>query len=89
MSIHRPKSGKEELVNDSMHRFQEAIRGKPGFSSVGTYRDRKTGWLVGIAVWDSFESMAAARPAMVESTKDDRFDLWEESEMQTFQLDEV
>lgn len=89
MSIHRPKPGKEELVKDSMHRFSDAIRGKPGLKSVGTYKDRRTGWLIGIAEWDSLESMVAARPAMEDATRNDRFDEWEESEVEAFRLDEV
>lgn len=89
MSIHRPKQGKEELVKDSMHRFQDAIRGKPGFISVGTYKDRVSGHLVGIAFWKDYESMQAARPAMAESTKNDRFDEWEEGDTQALRLDEV
>ena len=88
LSIHRPREGKKHLVVDSMHRFQNSIKGKPGLISATTYKDRKTGRLVGIAVWDSQDSMIAARPAMVESTKNDRFEEWEESEMETFQLDE-
>ena len=89
MSIHKPREGKEGLVSDSMHRFQEAIRGRPGFRSVGTYKDRKSGWLVGIAFWDDFESMVAARPAMAAATRGDLFEEWEEFSMETFQLDEV
>lgn len=89
MSIHRPRAGKEHLVVDSMHRFQNAIKGKAGFRSATAFKDRKTGWLVGIAVWDDWEAMAAARPAMEESTRNDRFDEWEEPEMQSLQLDEV
>lgn len=72
-----------------MHRFQEALKGSPGFRSVGTYKDRRTGWLVGIALWDDFDSMVAARPRMEESTKNDRFDEWEEVEVESFRLDEV
>lgn len=60
-----------------------------GFSSATTFKDRKTGWLVGIAVWDDWESMTAARHAMEESTRNDRFEEWEEPEMQSFQLDEA
>ncbi len=89
LSIHSPRPGKEALVIDSMHRFQTAIKNKPGMKSATTFKDRKSGRLVGIAIWDSWESMNSARPAMVESTKNDRFDEWEESEMETFQLDEV
>ena len=74
---------------DSMHRFQEAIRWSPGLRSADTFKDRKAGVFVGIAVWDSWDFMAAARAKMVESTKNDRFDEWEVHEMETFQLDRV
>lgn len=89
MSIHHPREGKEGLVVASMHRFQEAIRGSQGFRSADTFKDRKSGALVGVAVWDDWESMVAARSKMAESTKSDKFDEWEEDEMQTFQLDVV
>ena len=89
MSVHRPREGKEDLVKDSMHRFQNAIKGSPGLRSAETYMDRKTGVLVGIAIWDDWDSMAAARPKMVESTKNDRFEEWEVDEMNAFQLDQV
>ena len=71
-----------------MHRFQNAIGGRPGLKSATTFKDRRTGPLVGIAVWEGRESMEAAMPAMIESTKEDRFDEWVESE-ENFQLDEL
>ena len=88
MTIYSPREGKEALLVDSMRRFQNAIAEKPGLRSASTFKDRKTGRLVGIAIWDDKESMNAARPTMTESTKYDRFDEWVESE-ETFQLDEV
>ncbi len=89
MSIHRPRAGKEHLTVDSMPRFQNAVADRPGARAATTFKDRRTGWLVGIAVLDDWESIAAARPAMEESTKYDRFDEWEEVEVHSFQLDEV
>jgi len=39
MSIHYPKSGKEEFLIASMHRFGKAMEGKRGFVLAQTSRD--------------------------------------------------
>jgi len=88
MTIYRSKPGKEAFLLDSMHRFQDAISARPGFRSGVTFKDRKTGRFIGIATWDIMESMLITRPAKIESTKNDRFDEWVETE-ENFQLDEV
>ncbi len=89
LSTHKPKPEYEEKVIDSMHRFGAAIKDKPGLIQVHTLKDQSQGVLVGLAIWDSQESMYAAAPAMIEATKDDDFDLWESEEMGGYRLIEV
>jgi anti-sigma-K factor RskA len=72
-----------------MHRFGEAIRTQPGLRVVHTLRDQKSGRLVGLAVWDSKQSMLAARPIMAKATEEDDFDAWEEEKPTIFLLEET
>jgi heme-degrading monooxygenase HmoA len=90
IAIHRrPKAGKEQFLIDSMHRFGAAMQGQPGFQQVSTLKDRKTGALVGLAIWDSEEALMAARPVMAEAVKDDNFEEWEDEPPEVFLLDSV
>ena len=90
LSIHRVRPGQEEFLIDSMHRFGNSIKSQPGLQSVFTLKDPKTGNLVGLAIWDSEESMIAARPLMAEAVKDDDFEAWEEAgSPTTYRLEEV
>ncbi len=88
MSIHQPKAGKEELLIASMHRFGEAAKTQPGLQQVHTLRDAESGALIGLAIWDSKEAMIAARPVLMEATKDDDFEAWEDS-VTGYRLEEV
>ena len=90
IAIHRhPKPDKEQLLIDSMHRFGAAMQGQPGLQQVHTLKDRKTGALVGLAIWDSEESLMAARPAMAEAVKNDNFEEWEDESPEVFMLDDI
>jgi len=89
LSIHKPKPEFEKDLIDSMHRFGNAITGKPGLIRVHTLKDEEEGKLIGLAIWESQEAMIAAAPAMIEATKDDDFDLWEAEPMGGFSLVEV
>jgi heme-degrading monooxygenase HmoA len=89
LSLHRPKPEHEQDVIDSMHRFGAAARTQPGLREVHTLKDQRTGTLVGLAVWDSAEALAAARPAMGAAIEDDDLDAWESEPTQSFLLDEV
>jgi len=86
---HHPKPGQEQFLIDSMHRFGAAMQGQPGLQQVHTLKDRKTGALVGLAIWDSEEALMAARPVMAEAVKDDNFEEWEDQSPEVFVLDAV
>ncbi len=86
ISIHYPLRGKEQFIVDSMHRFGEAVKDKPGFRQVLTTRDKTTGKLVGIALWDSEEQWEAAKPAMRDAIKDDPFHEWEDVPSKVYRL---
>jgi hypothetical protein len=83
------KPDKEKLLIESMHRFGEAIKTQQGLREVHTLRDQKSGHLIGLAVWDSKQSMLAARPIMAKATEGDDFDAWEEEEPTVFLLEET
>jgi len=90
IAIHRrPKPGKEQFLIDSMHRFGVAMQGQPGLQQVHALKDRRTGALVGLAIWDSEEALMAARPVMAEAIKDDDFEEWEDEPPEVFVLDAV
>ena len=77
------------MLIESMHRFGEAIKTQPGLREVHTLADEKSGRLVGLAVWDSKQSMLAARPVMAKATEGDDFDAWEEEQPTILLLEET
>lgn len=89
IAIHHPKTGKEELLIASMHRYGAAVRTQPGIREVYTLQDAEEGVLVGLAIWKSEEALEAARPALREAIKDDDFEDWEEREIEGYRLEEV
>jgi heme-degrading monooxygenase HmoA len=89
LSIHYPKPGKEKMLIDSMHRFGQAVKTQPGLREVHTLRDQKSSCLVGLAVWDSKESMVAARPVMAKAIEGDDFDSWEDKPIISLHLEET
>jgi quinol monooxygenase YgiN len=89
ISIHTPKPEHEQAVIDSMHRFGVAARTSEGLHEVHTLRDERSGTLVGFAIWDSMDALAAARPALGASTEGDDFDLWKTEPIRSFLLEEI
>lgn len=89
IGIHRPKPGKEHLLIESMHRFGDSMKGAKGLQRAHALRDKESGVLLGLAVWDSKEDWEAARPAMIEAVKDDPFEEWEDNPPEVFHLEEV
>lgn len=85
MAIHREiKPGKEAEMIESMKGFGRAMVGKPGFRQCWSLRDAKTKALVGLAVWDSPEALAAARPAMSKALEGVDFSQLEESDPEVY-----
>ena len=80
--------GHEASVADSMHRYGAAARTQDGLQQIHTLKDRETGALVGLAIWDSEEASVAAGPALEAATKDDDFATWV-SGMTGYSLDVV
>jgi heme-degrading monooxygenase HmoA len=90
ISIHRPVAGKEQDLIDSMHRFGEADGAPiPGLREVHTLRDRETGALVGLAIWDSEESFEAGVARMRAAVEGDDFLAWEHGLPEVYVLDPV
>jgi heme-degrading monooxygenase HmoA len=89
MSIHTPKAGKERELIASMHRFGAAGVGQPGLIDAKTLRDRHTGRLIGMALWEDEASWEAGVGAMRAAVADDPFDEWEAAEVEGFFLEEV
>ena len=72
-----------------MHRFGKSMEGKKGLIMVHTTKDEDSNQLVGLAIWDSKENWLAARPAMIESVKDDPFEEWELKSPEVYHLTKV
>jgi heme-degrading monooxygenase HmoA len=89
IAIHTPRPEHANDVIDSMHRFGDAARTQPGLREVHTLRDVRDGTLMGLAIWDSAEALAAARPALAAATEGDDFDAWEIEPIRMFLLEEV
>jgi len=89
MSIHYPKPGMQDLILDSMRRYGAAMKDKQGFQRSYALRDLKTGRLVGLAMWDSFEEWSAAKPAMDAAVRNDPFHEWEDVPPKVYHLEDV
>jgi len=89
VAIHTPKPEHTQDLIDSMHRFADAARRQPGLREIRTLRDVRDGTLMGMAIWDSADALAAARPALAAATEGDDFDAWESEPVRAFLLEEV
>ena len=89
ISIHKPRPGKAEDLTASMRRFRAAALGQPGLVECAVFRDAKTGWLVGLALWRSRAAWEKAVPAVRAAVENDPFDEWEEEDPQVFFMDEA
>jgi heme-degrading monooxygenase HmoA len=89
LSIHTVKPEHEHDVIDSMHRFGEAARTQAGLREVHTLKDRRSGALVGLAVWTSPDALEAARPALATAVDGDDFETWESEPVRVMLLEEV
>ena len=89
LSIHQPKPEYEAALIDSMHRFGNAVRGKPGCIRIHTLKDERSNRLVGLAMFESKAAWEALAPLARAAVKDDPFDVWEEVEMDGFALNEA
>jgi heme-degrading monooxygenase HmoA len=89
MSIHHPKPEHEATLIDSMHRYGNAIRGKPGLISIHTLKDELSHRLVGLAIFQSKADFERLAPIAREAVKDDPFEVWEEVEIEGLKLNEV
>jgi heme-degrading monooxygenase HmoA len=89
VSIHRPIEGKEQALIDSMHRFGKAEGDIPGLREVHTLRDRETGTLVGLAIWESEEAFRGGVPRMRAAVEGDDFLAWEHGLPEVYVLDPV
>lgn len=78
ISVHRPKSGKEKLLIESMRRFGEACMRHEASRGANVIYDEEKGVLIGLAVWDSKEEWEEAIPEVRKAVKNDPFDEWEE-----------
>lgn len=88
MAFHRDiKPGKEAQMIASMKDFGRAMVGKPGFRQCWALRDPKTKALVGLAVWDSPEALAAARPDMGKALEGVDFSQLERSDPEVYLLE--
>jgi heme-degrading monooxygenase HmoA len=89
IAIHRPIAEKEGDLIDSMHRFGRADGAIPGLREAHTLRDRETGTLVGLAIWDSEEAFEAGVPRMRNAVQGDDFLAWEQGVPEVYLLDPV
>lgn len=84
----RPNDGYESETVESMHRYGKAAREQAGLLLVTTLKDRDSGHLFGVAVWESEDAARAAGSALMAAVAEDDFDTWM-AEMSNRRLDEV
>ncbi|WZH35947.1 MAG: hypothetical protein PIR02_14415 [Microbacterium enclense] len=83
VSIHSPRSEHRDVVVDSMQRYSRVAREKQGLLWTGVVDDG-SGRLVGIALWESEDAAAAARPALMDEVGGDPFDEWDARPIEGF-----
>ena len=83
VSVHPPQPRHRDAVIDSMRRYSRVAREQPGLEWTGVVDD-EGGRLVGIALWESTEAAAAARPALMAEVGDDPFTTWDERPTEGF-----
>lgn len=83
VSLHSPRPEHRAAVVDSMQRYSRVARRQPGLAWTGVVDDG-SGRLVGIALWESEDAAAAARPALMGEVGADPFDEWDERPIEGF-----
>ena len=86
LAVHYPKPEHAADLLASMHRVDDAAQGAPGLIQIGAWRDRDTGRLVGLAMWESPEAFAAAAGQIFQAIQDDPLDEWSEQPPDVFHL---
>ncbi|MCP4569741.1 MAG: hypothetical protein GY841_19345 [FCB group bacterium] len=89
LAIHRPKSGQEKYLIESMRRFRRIMLESPGVISVNALQDKEAGVLVGLAIWDSEESRNAVIEEVRKAIAEDPFGDWEDSPPEMYALTEA
>ncbi len=89
LSIHRPIPGKERDLAESMHRFGEADGEIPGLREVHTLRDRESGVLIGLAIWESQETFEAGVPRIRAALEGDDLLEWEQGLPEVYLLEPI
>jgi hypothetical protein len=72
-----------------MHRYGAAARSREGLREVHTLRDKRSGVLVGLAIWESEDAKRAAASVLAAAVEGDDFDAWEAEPATSFALEEV
>jgi hypothetical protein len=88
LSIHRPKPEYVQDLIESMHRFGDTARAQ-GAVEAHTFKDARSDAFVGLAIWQSDDDLAAARPALAAVVEHDDFDAWEKGPIEMFLLHDV
>jgi heme-degrading monooxygenase HmoA len=89
LAVHRPKPDRAHDVIDSMHRFAGVGGSIPGLQQVHTLRDRASGTLVGLAIWESEAAFRAGVEEMRAAVAGDDFEAWEDDPPDVYLLDPV
>lgn len=89
LSIHRPITGKERDLIDSMRRFSEPDLAVPGLRELHTLRDRESGALVRLAMWESEEAFRVGVERMRAAVEGDDLLEWEQGLPEVYVLEPV
>lgn len=87
LSIHRPMPGRERELIESMRRFGTADGEIPGLREVHTLRDRESGVLVGLSIWESAQAFEAGVPRMRAAVEGDDLLEWEQGLPEVYLLE--
>ncbi len=71
LSIHRPIPGKEQDLAAALRGIGRDGEAVPGLHEVRTLRDRETGMLVALAIWESEDAFRDGLPALEAAVEGD------------------
>ena len=87
LAIHRQYPDMTDELAATMSSFGDSMVNQDGFQQSFVLRDQNTGWLMGLALWDSKEQWLVARPAMAAAVAGVDFSQLEPEDPDVFHLD--
>lgn len=84
--VHYPRSGKEELLIEAMHKFGEVVANQSGVLFVDTFKNFKDTTIISLAIWESEQAFKASWPALMKQAPSQQ---WEVKPREVFTMGSI